>query len=128
MTLEEALAPIAPVVGLSSLIGAPSSVSSQQAVAPTLTSARARYEELRDAMNNAQSDFSYWGYAGQVSYWKAVVDILEAAELAGADNLPDVEPPRQGGVVMDQMSLIERYGETILREARLVHPGQETLA
>src|SRR3990172_7531998 len=118
MTVEEALAPIGPVVGFSSLIGAPESVSSRQANNPTLAEARDRLDSLTQARDNAQSDYSYWGYAGQVSYWQALVDILEAAKLVGADSLPDVPPPEQGGVVMDSMSCIEEYGKAVLRAAR----------
>lgn len=118
MTLEEALAPIAPVVGLSSLIGAPESVSSRQAEGPSLDAARTRLAALKKAMDHATSDYSYWGYAGQHSYWTAVVDILEAAELVGNDRLPDVPAPETGGVVMDSMAQIESYGRAILDAAK----------
>ncbi len=113
MTVAEALAQIAPVVGLTSVIGAPESVLGQAADGPTLDGARAQYEHVRGLQNGATSDAGYWGYAGQVSYWKAVVLILEAAELVGADNLAIVDTPRTGGMVMSDMAEIERFGQAI---------------
>ena len=118
MNLKQALEPIAPVVGFSSLIGAPGSVSEERIVGADLQNAIKKLAEIKDAQKNCGSDYAYWGYEGQRAYWSAVVDILQAAELVGNDNLPDVPPPdTEGKVVMDACWYIQKYGRDILEKA-----------
>lgn len=118
MNLEQALRPIAPVVGLSSLIGAPESISTETATDIGLQKAVEILEKIKDAQKNCGSDYAYWGYEGQRSYWSAVVNILQAAKLVGNDNLPDVPPPdTEGKVVMDACWHIEKYGRDVLEKA-----------
>jgi hypothetical protein len=120
MNLETALNPIAPVVGFSSLIGAPDSVSSQLYKDGGLDYAKQKLQSIITAQNNCQSDYAYWGYEGQKAYWRAIVRILEAVELVGKDNLPDVLPPdTTNSVVMDACGKIEQYGNEILSKAKL---------
>jgi len=128
MKLSEVLPLFGPIVGLSSLIGAPSSVSSHCAEATiTLSEARERRQQIADRMNNATSDYAYWGYAGQHSYWVMVCDLLEAAELVGADDLPYVSAPdTKNGVVMDLMGRMEKFGREVLTKAKSAAPSQET--
>ncbi len=115
MNIEQALKPIAPVIGVSSLIGAPNSISSQLYGKEGLDKAKQKLQDIITAQDNCQSDYAYWGYEGQKSYWRAVVNILEASQLVGEDNLPDVAPPdTSNSVVMDACSKIENYGEKIL--------------
>lgn len=118
MNLKQALEPIAPVVGLSSLIGAPGSISTEKAVDIDLQGAIKKLTEIEDAQKKCGSDYAYWGYEGQRAYWSATVDILHAAELVGNDNLPDVPPPdTDGKVVMDACWYIQKYGKDILEKA-----------
>jgi len=118
MNLKQALEPIAPVVGFSSLIGAPGSVSTEKTVDIDLKTAVKKLAEIKDAQKNCGSDYAYWGYEGQRAYWSAVVDILQAAELVGDNNLPDVPPPDiEGKVVMDACWYIQKYGKDVLEKA-----------
>lgn len=118
MNLEQALGPIAPIVGFSSLIGAPESVSTEKIVDIDLQEAMKTLEKIKDAQKNCGSDYAYWGYEGQRSYWSTVVNILQAAKIVGSDNLPDVPPPdTEGKVVMDACWYIEKYGRDILEKA-----------
>lgn len=123
MKLSEALSAIHPVMGASSVIAAlfgaadPSSVSDKKAT-DNIAEVAARIEEVKNRQDNCQSDAAWWGYEGQLSYLKAVYDVLTAAELVGKDNLPDVDPPRQDGIVMDIYYQQEQYGKEILRRAQ----------
>src|SRR3990167_7315523 len=101
MKLDDVLKELTPVVGLTSLIGAPQSVSSRQALQPTLRQARREYERVQAAQAASNSDAAYWGWEGQRAYWACLVSLLEATEITGEDNLPDVPLPKRIGVVMD---------------------------
>jgi hypothetical protein len=126
MNIEQALKPIAPVIGFSSLIGAPNSVSSKQYGKEGLEKAKQQLQDIIIAQNDCQSDYAYWGYEGQKSYWRAVVNILEASQLVGENNLPDVVPPdTSNSVVMDACSKIEKYGEKILELAKIQHSQKQ---
>ncbi len=118
MTVEEVFNSIAPIVGITSMIGAPSSVGGRASAVPTLAAAREQYAKVKVLQDEATNDVSYWGYAGQVSYWKALCDVLEAAALVGPDSLPDVPLPTGQGVVMDSMAELERFGSKVLRLAQ----------
>lgn len=123
MKLKEALGKIAPVVGMTSLIAAPSSISDERAtpsdeVTGLLEYSASQLAKVQEAQDNAQSDAAYWGYEGQRAYWQAVVYIAQAAEKVGPDNLPDVEAPDlSNGVVMDLCARMERWGKQILEAA-----------
>lgn len=117
MKLSEVMGRLAPVVGLSSLIGDPASVRTQGASADavTLGGAQEALAHVEHMQANAQSDYAYWGYQGQVSYWRAVVSLLEAADVTGPDNLPDIEPDflNRNLVVMDACHYMEKWAESV---------------
>lgn len=118
MKLQEALESIGPVVGLTSLIGAPESVSTEQVASVKREEAEAKLRSLEERRDGARSDAAYWGYVGQIAYWSAIVDLLKAAELVGPDNLPDIEPPDlTGKVVMDAAGSLQSWGDRVLRAA-----------
>jgi len=123
MELQEALSRIHAPKGMTSVISGMLSgdldpIRDQDAVGTSLAQAREKLESTQEAQRNCGSDWAYWGYQGDISYWKAVVSILEAADLVGANNLPDVPPPDRGGVVMDACSRVERFGSEVLRLAK----------
>lgn len=118
MKLADALTGIAPVVGLTSWIGAPSSVDVGGPRTPTAEEAAAKLAALDQQIRDCRSDAVYWGLAGQQSYWRAVCDLYAAAALVGEDALADITLPRGGGVVMDSMAELERFGRDILAEAQ----------
>ena len=126
MRFDDVMEKLAPVVGLTSLIGAPESVRSGGAkgVEVTLGGAREALAHASHQQNNARSDAAYWGYQGQVSYWRAVVSLLEATEITGRDHLPDVPmPDLSNRVVMDATYLMEQWAESVLAAAQAGSPN-----
>lgn len=122
MTLREVLAKIHAPKGVTSLVAGVMSgdfgpIRKQSAVGVSLDEARAKLARVEQAQRDCQSDWAYWGYMGDIAYWRAVVDILTAADLVGPDNLADVPAPT-GVVVMDLCAATERYGRAILAAAR----------
>lgn len=124
MKLEEALNKMGgPTRGFTSMLSALrggdlKSVSGGKRAEESLPDARKKLEDYKQAMFNAKSDAAYWGYMGDVSYWTAVVALLEAAEIVGPDNLPDVAYDETPGVVMDMCARQERFGQEVLRLSR----------
>lgn len=122
MKFNDVMEKLTPVVGLTSFIGAPGSVRSRGAEGEqvTLGGAHEALAHVQQQQNDAQSDAAYWGYQGQVSYWRAVVSLLEAAELTGRDNLPDIEPDFLDGnyVVMDLCHHMETWAKRVLATAQ----------
>lgn len=123
MNVEEALSRIHAPKGQTSIIaglmsGDTDSIRTQSAVGASLEAARSKLEDVETAQQNCGSDWAYWGFEGDRAYWSAVVSILEAAELVGSDNLPDVDAPRTDGVVMDVCSRVQNFGREVLRLAK----------
>jgi hypothetical protein len=123
MHVKDVVAKIGPVVGASSMIAAllggdVSSVNGKQQTEGSLADAKKHLAQLIHAQNTCQSDYAYWGYMGQISYWRAIVDILTAADLVGADNLADVPYDDSPTIVMDACSRIENYGKAVLSQAK----------
>lgn len=121
MRLDDVMNTIRPVVGRTSLIGAPDSVDPIGASPGTLTleGAREKLAAVKEAQDSARSDAAYWGYEGQRAYWACVESLLEAAEITGPDNLPDVPiPDVSAHVVMDAAFHLENFGAEVLKRAR----------
>jgi hypothetical protein len=116
MDFDDVMSRLEPIVGLSSLIGAPSSVRIGAVPGGAVTLGGA-YEALAHAehqQKGSTSDYAYWGWQGQVSFWRTVVSLLEAAEVTGRDHLPDVPfPDLDGKVVMDACSYMEEWGKEV---------------
>lgn len=121
MRLNDVVGKLAPVVGLSSMIGAPGSVRLGQ-IDPdriTLGGAHEALANVKNLQDNCGSDYAYWGYEGQRAYWQAVVYLFEAAKITGPDELPDVAfPDLSNKVVMDAAFYIERFGKEVLAAAQ----------
>src|SRR5438105_143504 len=108
MNLQDAIKAIHSPKGFTSVIeallggGDARSIEDQNALGKGRADAEAALAKAQKAQNECKSDAAYWGYMGDVCYWRAVVNIIKAAELVGPDNLPDVPLPQWGGVVMDE--------------------------
>ena len=130
MKLNDALNVISAPKGLTSLIDG--IASKDYSVLPHKDGVSASLQEAEDAvakyeqqLRDCQSDWAYWSILGDLKYWKAVRNILNAADMVGADNLPDVEFPKTGGlVVMDAIGKVTDYGEKILSKARQMKKQQ----
>lgn len=121
MRLDYVMDQIRPVVGLTSVIEASGSVrfGGARADQVTLGGAREALAQVEHAQENAGSDAAYWGYQGQVSYWRAVVSLLCAAEWTGPNHLPDIAPPDLSNkVVMDASYAMEKWAERVLAAAK----------
>ena len=118
MQLVEVFEQLRPPVGVTSLIAAPESVADRPSEIPTLETAQARLAELTEAQLKCGSGAAWWGYEGQLAYWRSFVNLLHAAAITGPDDLPDVPLPGQGGVVMDNMATMERFGNEVLKRAK----------
>lgn len=142
MNLQKALQQLGgPPTGLTTVIagllagdkGAAATLSGITAatITTSINEAEERVAELTRQQNGCGSDAAYWGYAGQISYWRATHHILQAAALVGPDDIPDVPPPANAGVLMDIMAQQERYGQAVLQQAkdlaaaRAEHPGED---
>ncbi len=126
MNLNEALSKIYAPQGMTSVLAGVMSgdlapLGHESAVGASLIAARDKLAAIQKAQDNCGSDWAYWGYEGELAYWRAVVSLLEAAELVGADKLPDVPAPRTDGVVMDVCAHVERFGNEVLTLAKKQH-------
>jgi len=123
MTVQDAIGNIHAPKGMTSLIAGVMSgdfdpIQNQDAVGASLAIAQEKLGAVKKAQLNCKSDWAYWGYQGDISYWTAVVDILKAAEITGPQSLPYIEKPELNGVVMDVCSKVEAYGKNVLEAAK----------
>lgn len=123
MTLAEAFsrinAPKGYTTAVSALLsGDLSPMESQSAVGASLAQAKETLASVQKSQTDCRSDWAWWGYQGDISYWLAAVDILRAADLVGADKLPDVPAPGNSGVVMDLCARVENFGRGVLAAAK----------
>ena len=70
-------------------------------------------------LDECKSDWSYWSILSDLEYWKCMVNVLEAADITGPDNLPDVPFPNlEGKVVMDAIYENTKFGAAIFAKAK----------
>lgn len=123
MKIADALNQFGPARGFTSMLaglmsGDLAPISGGQRVSESLTEARARLADVTQSQHDCKSDWAYWGYQGDISYWTAVIALLEAAEITGPDALPDIPYKSKAGVVMDICAEQERYGRRVLEAAK----------
>ena len=123
MTLQDALSGFRAVKGVSSAIGGIlngdfSVLGNPDGTGKALSEAKAELAKAEQALRNVQSDYAYWAVLGDVTYWRTVCNLMEAADLCGPDALPDVAFPPNDGIVMDLLAKQERFGNEVLRLAR----------
>jgi hypothetical protein len=76
----------------------------------------AKYEK---DLHSCKSDWSYWSILGDLVYWKAIKNILDASAIAGSNNLPDIPiPDLNGCVVMDAIYKVEKFGFEVLSKTK----------
>lgn len=80
--------------------------------------AKEKVSYFQKAIENCQSDAAYWGLLSERVYWEAVLNILEAGKLTN-DNIPEVEAPDlNGGILMDMIGKVEKFGKDVLAAAK----------
>lgn len=123
MKLKEAIESIHAPKGVTTVIagvmsGDYSVLEKQNGLDADHETVKAKIKAYTQQLNDCKSDWAYWGILGDLTYWEAIGDILEAAKIVGPDNLPNVAAPELGGVVMDSIGRVGDFGKEILRRAK----------
>lgn len=122
MKVTEVLSMIDAPKGLTSIINGISQndfsvMPHQKGLNATLEIAEEKVKLHQKQIDECKSDWAYWSILGDLEYWKAVKNILKAAELVGEDNMPDVSFKNDGVVVMDAIYKVTQFGELVLKLA-----------
>lgn len=83
-----------------------------------LDAAKAALNSVIQKQNNCKSDWAFWGYEGDKAYLGAIVQILEAEQICGKGNLPDLPFETDAVVVMDMCSAVSAYGKRVMELAK----------
>jgi hypothetical protein len=123
MKLEKMLSQISAPKGMTSVISGImnddfSVLPHQKGVGASIKRAKEEVKKHEKQLRECQSDWAYWSILGDISYWRCIKNILEAADIVGEDNLPDIYFKQDGIVVMDAIGKVEKYGEEVLKEAK----------
>lgn len=123
MTVNEAISKIHAPKGLTSILsglasGDYSVIPHDKGIGADLIVAKEQVAKLQKAIDDCKSDWAYWSILGDLEYWKAVHNILEAGTINGGV-LADVEAPNMEGlVVMDAIGRVADFGKKVLTETR----------
>lgn len=101
-----------PYGGLSAFVPPEYDVTSEEA--------REKLEECEALMRACAGDeYEYMKEAGYAAYWTCMIDILNAAEKVGRDNLPNVQiPVIETGLFLDlAIKDIHYFGREVLMKA-----------
>jgi len=124
ITVAEALKRLGgPVRGMTSVISATigggdlNSISGGKAdEAISLERAQEELARCFEAQKGCKSDAAWWGYMGDIAYWRTVISILKAGVLCNGF-VPDLAGPDRDGVVMDVYNKMEKWGFAVLKAA-----------
>ena len=122
MKVTEVLSMIDAPKGLTSIIEGISQndfsvMPHQKGLNATLEIAEEKVKLHQKQIDECKSDWAYWSILGDLEYWKAIKNILKAAELVGEDNMPEVAFKNDGVVVMDAIYKVTQFGELVLKLA-----------
>lgn len=123
MTVKDAIDKIYAPKGLTSVIAGVmnndfSVLNNQKGIETTLEKTDEMIAKYQKQIDECQSDWAYWSILGDLEYWKAVKDILEAGKLNNGI-LADVEAPNlENCVVMDAISKVRSFGSKVLKETQ----------
>lgn len=123
MTVNEAISKIHAPKGITSILaglasGDYSVLPHDKGIGADLLIAKEQVAKYQKAIDECKSDWAYWSILGDLEYWKAVQNILEAGTLNNGV-LADVEAPNMEGlVVMDAIGKVSKFGEQVLKETR----------
>lgn len=124
MTVQDAINKIHAPKGITSVISG--LLSGDYSVLPhekgknaSLEKANEMVAQYKKSLDECKSDWAYWSILGDLEYWKAIRNILEAGDLVGNENLPEVEAPNLANcVVMDAIGKVETFGKSVLNKAK----------
>lgn len=124
MTVNEAISKIHAPKGVTSILaglsnGDYSVLPHEKGIGADLKTAEHQVALYDKQIQECKSDWAYWSILGDLEYWKAVRNILEAGSINNGI-LADVKDPDLSGavVVMDSIGRVTDFGETILRETK----------
>jgi len=123
MNVKEAIEKIYAPKGITSIIagignGDFSVLNNQKGIEVTFAKAEEMEAKYQKQLDECKSDWAYWSILGDLMYWKAVRNILEAG-LINNGVLANVEAPNlQNCVVMDAISKVEKFGKSVLFQTR----------
>jgi hypothetical protein len=130
MKLQEVLSQINAPKGLTSILAGISQndfsvLPHQKGLDATMAVADERIAEYRKSLDECKSDWSYWSILSDLEYWCSVKNILEAAQIVGENNLPDVHYQPSNSVVMDEIANVRKFGEAVLSLAKQQAAGNK---
>lgn len=97
---------------------APNSVGVKPKSIPPSAVIRKRITAMNNCAGSCASDAEFWGYETQAAYYRCLLNLVKAAEITGADNLPDVAIPVFGGEnPEDDVARLEGFGRQVLAAA-----------
>jgi len=121
MTVNEAISKIHAPKGITSILaglanGDYSVLPHDKAIGADLLIAKEQVAKYQKAIDECKSDWAYWSILGDLEYWKAVQNILQAGMLNNGV-LANVEAPNiEGLIVMDAIGKVSKFGEQVLKE------------
>lgn len=123
MKLNEALSKMSVQRGITSVMSGIinndfSVLKSPDAVGLEKEKIKSEVSKYSDMLQSCQSDWAYWSILGDLTYWKCSLKIFEAYEMCKFIELPDVEYKTGGLVVMDCLSIQEKYADKIMENAK----------
>jgi hypothetical protein len=119
MTLDEVFASLEAPRSVNISLRAPESTSPKPSAIPTVVEAKRELSSLSQLQANSASEEQWWGYAGQIAYWRCLTDILAAVEIVGDDDLPEVAVPVLSDAdIKDDVARTEEFGKLVLQMAR----------
>lgn len=125
MTVQEAIAQIHAPKGVTSIIAGImnndySVLSIQNGSDSSLKKAQEQVALYQKQLDECKSDWSYWSILGDLTYWEAVRNILEAGTLNNGE-LAYVSAPELNGIVaMDAIGRVDDFGKEVLRKTILL--------
>lgn len=123
MTVQEAILKIHAPKGVTTVLagvmsGDYSVLKEHDGLSASLSTAQEMVDKHQKQLNECQSDWAYWGILGDLTYWEAVRNILEAGTLNGGV-LADVPGPYlEGLVVMDSIGKVGDFGKEVLSKTK----------
>lgn len=123
MTVPEAIAKIYAPKGVTSIIEGLmhddlSVLDNQKGNEASFDFAVDKIKDLEVALDNCHSDWSWWSIMGDLEYWRAAKNILEAG-LIHDGQLADVDAPDlQNCMVMDAIDRVTKFGKKVLADTK----------
>ena len=125
MTVEEAIDKIHAPKGVTSVIsgllsGDYSVLNDQKGIEASFEKAEEMVAGYEKKLKECKSDWSYWSILGDLEYWKAVKNILEAGKLNNGVLADVAAPDLKNGVVMDLIGKVTSFGEEVLKQTKAI--------